>query len=207
MAPEEYDPSMIEILPPSEFIRKRPGMYIGATDRVGAAVMLTSAADALFGLTVDRNGTQRPLIYSHHAFLDLSLQGRRAMVSLDYMASECPDFADRCAYLVANRETLLARDLETRPGDIAPFPVVSALSTGLVLKTSSAAGSQTIVEDDDPVDMTLPPLAKDRQIAIAFDLLELFDLSGMSEDFLEGFIRGNKYIPGVVIRSVTHEPQ
>ena len=182
-------------------------MYIGATDRVGAAVMLTSAADVLFGLTVDRSGARRPLIYSHHAFLDVSLQGRRAMVSLDYMASECPDFADRCAYLVANREDLWASDLETRPCDVATFPVVSALSTGLVLRTRSAVGSQTILRDEDPVGMAFPPLAKDRQIAIAFDLPELFDLSGTSQDFLEGFVRGNRTIPGVVIRSVTHEPQ
>lgn len=195
-------------LPTAELIRKRPGMYIGATDRVGAAVMLAAAAAVLFGLTVDRSGARRPLVYGRHMFLDLSLIGRRGTVLLDYDAIECPDFEDRCAYLCANRDLLGATELETHDqADIANFPIISALSTGLVIKTHAVGGPRTILQDDDPVDVTFPPARKDSQIAIAFDLRELFDLSAISQDFLEGFVRGAAYIPGVVIRSVTHKAQ
>jgi len=204
----EYDPSGIEVLSAPELIRKRPGMFLGGVGRVAAATLITCAADVLCGLTVNRSGAQRPLIYSHHAFLDVSLVGHRSMVVLDFNASECPDFDERCSYLIANREFLWASDLETRSGnDIATFPIVSALSTGMVIKTRTAAGPRTVLQDESNVDVTFPPLVNDSQVAIAFDLWENLDLSEISQDFLDGFIRGNRNISGVLIRSVTHKAQ
>ena len=201
----QYDPSYIEVLSGPEHIRNRPGMYLGGTDRVAAAFLIAGAADVLLGLTVDHFGERRKgPVFEYHAFLDVSLTGRRATLHLEYSSQECPDFDLRCRYLAENRDNQVsfryAMPRNTSAASVVPLPVVSALSTGMVLATPSGV----ILHDPDPVEISFGSSSKDSQIAIGFDFRDILELEKMSQDFLEGFVHGNCYVPGLVVRSVTY---
>ncbi|MDQ2090618.1 hypothetical protein [Marimonas arenosa] len=198
----EKDPDGIPAMEFDDAVRKRPGMYLGDTGRVGTARLIGSAVYILAMLTHARrdNGPW----YSHHAFLDVSLDGRTVTTVIDHHPDEAPDIAQRCAALTQNRENP-RRDDGLGPRaffGFADLPVLSALTEGLhIIRSIGDNRAQTVLADPAPLAIKLAPGVKGAAIASRFEIRDQVDPRGLTLDFLEGFLEGRRMV-GLVLRDI-----
>ena len=66
-----YDASDIEVLEGLEPVRKRPGMYIGGTDKNGMHHLFSEIID-IYGGAIDRVLASHPLYHIDHPCFDVS---------------------------------------------------------------------------------------------------------------------------------------
>lgn len=196
-----YGSDDIEVFSVAETIRKRPGMYLGDVTRLGAARLVSLAADVLTALVVNRGTT---LSFAHHAFLEVSLFDREVTVLIDYHPDECPDISSRCASLVKNSSKLQPDEyaLERGQNAVAPMPILSALTLDLCIFRS---GSKDVIlglgSNPPNVFKQLKPV-KGAFVGARFRIREMIETGELTRGFLEGYLEGSRRVPGLVVRTV-----
>lgn len=192
----------IEILSLEEAIRKRPGMYIGDAGKLGAARLIQLAVDVLAALAVNRGDH---LSFTHHAFLNVSLTGREAHVAIDFNPSESPDITERCASLLAHRDTLRPDPfaLDQSRNSAAPMPILAALSTDLSIVRANDIGLELVLAASPRSDSERYRSTKGAFVDAQFRIREEIDTVGLTEDYLQGFLEGSCNLPGLVVRDVS----
>lgn len=199
MADDSGD-DLIRVFNGLDTIRARPGMYIGDVGRLGAARLVGCGAEVLAALTVNRDGDP---VFTHHAYLHATLRGRDATLIIDHHPDEAPDIADRAADLLAHRDTMRPDNWTLNvqsPNDVAPLPVLRALSDGVHLYRRTGGWTLTILAETDAPPPALPHPEKGALVALNWRIADAVDPSGMTADFLEGFLRGHHIAPGLILR-------
>jgi DNA gyrase/topoisomerase IV subunit B len=197
-----YGAEDIRVEKADDLIRKRPEMYIGDMGHLGAARLIGLAVEILAALTVNRGTVP---CFTHHAFLDVVLDGREATVSMDYHPNESPDLSERCISLIGNRNNMQPDEyaLEQGLNSVAPLPILSALSTGLHILRSGENGVKTILFDESPLALKPSKSTKGAFVAVRFMFQDLIDPASLPQDYLEGFLQGCSNVPGLVVRNVS----
>jgi hypothetical protein len=196
-----YGPDDIATLSVDEAIQKRPGMYLGDIRALGAARLVSMAADVLVALTVNRD---RRLSFSHHAFVDVSICGRNASVIIDYHPDECPDIVDRCAYLEEGRGKLRPDKyaLGQEPSAVAPMPILSALTSDLCIFRSSGKDIEPVLGSFQREARAPTNLNKGAFVGAHFHIKEIIETDELTHDYLEGFLQGSQRVPSLIVREV-----
>lgn len=176
-------------------------MYIKDRGRLGVARLIGASVEVLAALTVNHDGSP---VFTHHALLHVTLEGRNATFVIDCHPQDAADIDLGTADIIAHRDLMRpdrwAPNVDS-PNTAALLPVVRALSAGFHLVRR--AGGQTVTVLNDPAGMPppLPGCEKGALAAVRFELAECVGPTGMTVDFLEGFLQGRSVAPGLVPRS------
>jgi len=181
-----------------EAVQERPGMYLGATDRLAGVRLVGIVIDVIARLTAR---LETPLLFPGHAFLDVGIIGRDVDILLDFSATECPDILDRCEHLVGLFESTWERvGSDTLATWETDFFIAKSLAKNLCISRSSRAQVFPIIGTP----MTNhSDTTKDTCIRATFHIKDQIDLDGLSDDYLKGFVQGSDHARGLVLRQTT----
>ncbi len=165
--------------------------------------LIGEAVIVLAGLGVSR---EKFPYFTYHARLDVAVSGRKVTVVIDFNPEEAPDIASRCEALIAGKDRFETEKWPLGCGrgkSVSPLPILIALSDELhIIRTSGGEHATVLVEHDGPVPSMLETECG-AGVAARFLIGDRLDPSGLTQDYLEGFLHGNRIAPGLVLRSVT----
>ncbi|MDC0658743.1 hypothetical protein N6L27_12095 [Leisingera sp. SS27] len=173
---------------------------MGDLAALGTARLIGLAAELLAALAANRDDVP---CFAHHAFLDVRLEGRTVAAVLDFHPEECPGISSRCAALLENQHDVSPAMFAGKKEPKALLAMLMALSADLRVSYSLGSTEEAVISNRSLVFPAQPAARQGAWIAAHFQFVEQIDSSGLTQDYLEGFLQGAAIMPGLLVRDIT----